>query len=91
MVNLIAGEQVVPELVQHDFTAENVVARVREILPQGPTRECMLHGLIRVKIKLNPPRNEAAGEVPQSPADRAAKIILDFLRDGSGEKAAAKS
>jgi lipid-A-disaccharide synthase len=91
MVNLIAGEQVVPELVQHGFTAENVVARVREILPQGPTRECMLHGLTRVKIKLNPPRNEAAGEVPQSPADRAAKIILDFLRDGSGEKAAAKS
>ena len=91
MVNLIAGEQVVPELVQHEFTAANVVARLKEILPEGPARECMLDGLARVKIKLNPPRNEAAGEVPQSPADRAAKIILDFLRDGSGEKAAAKS
>jgi lipid-A-disaccharide synthase len=91
MVNLIAGEQVVPELVQHEFTAPNVVAQLKEILPEGPTREGMLEGLTRVKIKLNPPRNEAAGEVPQSPADRAAKIILDFLRDGSGEKAAAKS
>jgi lipid-A-disaccharide synthase len=91
MVNLIAGEQVVPELVQHEFTATNVVAQLKEILPEGPARECMLDGLTRVKIKLNPPRNEAAGEVPQSPADRAAKIILDFLRDGSGEKAAAKS
>ncbi len=30
MVNLIAGEQVVPELVQHDFTATNVVARLQE-------------------------------------------------------------
>jgi lipid-A-disaccharide synthase len=91
MVNLIAGEQVVPELVQHEFTATNVAAQLKEILPEGPTRECMLDGLTRVKIKLNPPRNEAAGEVPQSPADRAAKIILDFLGDGSGEKAAAKS
>ena len=25
MVNLIAGEEVVPELVQHDFTAQNIV------------------------------------------------------------------
>ena len=91
MVNLIAGEQIVPELVQHEFTATNVVAQLNEILPEGPTRECMLDGLTRVKIKLNPPRNEAAGEVRQSPADRAAKIILDFLRDGSGQKAAAKS
>jgi lipid-A-disaccharide synthase len=91
MVNLIAGEQVVPELVQHEFTATNVVAQLKEILPEGPTRECMRDGLTRVKIKLNPPRNETAGEVPQSPADRAAKIILDFLGDGSGEKAAAES
>ena len=91
MVNLIAGEQVVPELVQHEFTATNVVAQLKEILPEGPTRECMRDGLTRVKIKLNPGRNDAAGEVPQSPADRAAKIILDFLGDGSGQKGAAKS
>jgi lipid-A-disaccharide synthase len=91
MVNLIAGKQVVPELVQHEFTATNVVARLKEILPEGPTRERMLDGLTGVKIKLNPPRNEAAGEVPQSPADRAAKIILDFLGHGSGEQAAAKT
>ena len=91
MVNLIAGEQIVPELVQHEFTATNVVARLKEILPEGPTRERMLDGPTGVKIKLNPPRNEAAGEVPQSPADRAAKIVLDFLGDGSGEKAATKS
>ena len=91
MVNLIAGEQVVPELVQHEFTATNVVAQVKEILPEGRRRERMLDGLTRVKIKLNPGRNEAAGEVPQSPADRAAKIILDFLGDGSGQKGAAKS
>ena len=36
MVNLIAGEEVVPELVQHDFTAQNVVALLQEILPDEP-------------------------------------------------------
>ena len=52
MVNLIAGEEVVPELVQHDFTASNVVARLKEILPDGPARERMLEGLARVKARL---------------------------------------
>ena len=35
MVNLIAEEEVVPELVQHDFTPQNVVAQLNEILPDG--------------------------------------------------------
>ena len=42
MVNLIAGEEVVPELVQQDFTAENVVTRLNEILVDGPARNKML-------------------------------------------------
>ncbi len=57
MVNLIAGEEVVPELVQHDFTAQNVVARLREILPDGPARDRMLEGLSRGKSQLlRPPK-----------------------------------
>ena len=39
MVNLIAGEEVVPELVQQDFTADKVVARLNEIIADGPARE----------------------------------------------------
>ena len=46
---LIAGEQVVPELVQHDFTAANVVARLQEILLDGPSRSRMLDGLGKVR------------------------------------------
>ena len=38
MVNLIAGEEVVPELVQHKFTAENVVAEMNKIIPDGEAR-----------------------------------------------------
>ena len=79
MVNLIAGEQVVPELVQHDFTGQNVVARLREILPDGTVRDRMLEGLTQVKALLRPPPSAVAGSA-QHPADRAAEIILTLLR-----------
>jgi lipid-A-disaccharide synthase len=77
MVNLIAGEQVVPELVQHDFTAENVVARLKEILPDGPSRNHMLEGLARVKVRLRAP--QAGSGARQRPADRAAGIVLSLM------------
>ena len=74
MVNLIAEEEVVPELVQLDFTAEKVVARLRQIIPDGPSRDRMLEGLAKVKARLRAPA--AAPGAPQHPADRAAEIIL---------------
>jgi lipid-A-disaccharide synthase len=61
MVNLIAGEQVVPELVQHDFTAANVVARLQEILPDGPSRSRMLDDLVKVKARLRAPESAVEG------------------------------
>ena len=81
MVNLIAGQEVVPELVQHDFTAENVVAQIKEILPDGLTRDRMLQGLTQVKARLLPAQRAAAGPV-QHPADRAAEIILTLASPG---------
>jgi lipid-A-disaccharide synthase len=75
MVNLIAGEEVVPELLQHDFTAANVVAQLQEIIPDGAPRDRMLAGFDRVKAKLRGTERAA-----QTPADRAAEIILDLLR-----------
>jgi lipid-A-disaccharide synthase len=76
MVNLIAEEEIVPELVQHDFTAAKVVAGLTEILPDGPARARMLEGLARVKARLRAPA--ARGEVAQHPADRAAEIIMNM-------------
>jgi lipid-A-disaccharide synthase len=73
MVNLIAGEKIVPELVQDDFTAANVVTQLREILPDGPARERMLEGLVQVKAKLR------IGGSGVAPADRAAEMILDMV------------
>ena len=73
MVNLIAGEEVVPELVQHDFTPENVVTRLKEIIPDGPPREKMLTGLKRVKGLLR-----GQGGSGLRPADRAAQATLQL-------------
>jgi lipid-A-disaccharide synthase len=77
MVNLIAGEEVVPELVQHDFTAENVVARVKEIIPEGAARARMLAGLAKIKDKLRG-TSEASGK---KAADRAAELILRLAEE----------
>jgi lipid-A-disaccharide synthase len=77
MVNLIAGEEVVPELVQRDFTAENVVARVKEIIPDGAPRARMLAGLAKVKEKLRGTSDASA----QQAADRAAELIVRLAQE----------
>jgi len=75
MVNLIAGGQVVPELVQRDFTAKKVVAELRKVIADGPDRQAMLAGLQRVRSLL---RGTSRSE--QSAADRASEAILGLLR-----------
>ena len=77
MVNLIAGEEIVPELVQQDFTAKNIVTRLNEIVPDGPARDRMLEGLARVKERLRAPKADSGA--PQHPADRAALAILSLV------------
>jgi lipid-A-disaccharide synthase len=73
MVNLIAGRQIVPELIQSEFTAENVSARLREILPDGAAREKMVAGLAQVRARLK------SGSDARSAADRAADAVLRTL------------
>ena len=75
MVNLIAGEEVVPELVQADFTPENVISRLEPLLAETPQRIHMLQGLERVRNRL---RADAAGHT-QSAAERAAEAVLAAL------------
>jgi lipid-A-disaccharide synthase len=74
MVNLIAGEEVVPELVQQDFTAENVVARLSQIISDGSARQKMIAGLAGVRARLRGPT-----EAEPRPVDRAAKAVLALL------------
>jgi lipid-A-disaccharide synthase len=82
MVNLIAEKEIVPELVQHDFTAENIVSRIKEILPDGPARDRMIEGLSSVRARLRVP---ASASNAQHPADRAAEIIYRLLDSRSAK------
>jgi len=69
MVNLIAGRDVVPELVQRDFTAEKVAAELRSIIPDGEPRSAMLAGLADVQRRLHPESGSTA-------AERAVEVLL---------------
>src|SRR5205814_7810272 len=74
MANLIAGEEVVPELVQDRFTAENVVNELQKIVPDGAARRTMIEKLAEVKIRL-------CGEQQDHlhPAERAAEAAWALL------------
>jgi lipid-A-disaccharide synthase len=69
MVNLIAGRRVVPELIQHDFTANAVAREVRYLLESAEARDEMKRGLAEVRAKLG-----SAGAI-----ERAADIFARML------------
>ena len=73
MVNLIAEKEIVPELVQSKFTADNIVAELGKIIPDGEPRGTMLQGLASVRTKLRKPEGDG------HPAERAAEVILGML------------
>ncbi len=70
MPNLIAGEQVVPELLQNDFTPEDVSRHLVAMVDDSHAREKTLAGLARVRSAL------AARSDGQTAVERAAEAIL---------------
>ena len=74
MVNLIAEEEVVPELVQHRFTAENIVTEMKKIIPDGEPRMRMIERLAGVKVRLK------LGDSGAHPSEMAAEIILKEIK-----------
>jgi lipid-A-disaccharide synthase len=75
MVNLIAEEEVVPELVQHKFTVENIVAEMNKIIPDGEPRRRMIERLGAVKARLE------LGNGGAHPSEMAAEIILKEIKE----------
>jgi lipid-A-disaccharide synthase len=69
MVNVIAGRQVAPELIQENLTVANVAAEVRKLLDDPTGRAKMIAGLGEVRSKLGP-----AGAI-----ERAADAIAAML------------
>lgn len=71
MVNVLAGKEVVPELIQDAFTPERVVDETQRLLGSAEARAVMCRELANVREKLGPP-----GAI-----DRAADIIAEMLRN----------
>lgn len=76
MPNLIAGKKIVPELIQKDFTAENVARELSAIIPDGPERRQMQAALKMVQQRLHETQDT------EPPALRAARETLSALQAG---------
>jgi lipid-A-disaccharide synthase len=70
MVNVLAGKEIVPELIQDAFTPDNVVRETERLLGSAEAREEMRRELGRVREKLGPP-----GAI-----ERAADIIAEMIQ-----------
>jgi lipid-A-disaccharide synthase len=95
MVNLIAGDRIVPELIQDDFTPANIVRTLQPLLEETGYRFQMAEELRSVRIALHwestaaqmsaanmihTPEEILSRPVPERTAiDRAAAWALDFL------------
>jgi lipid-A-disaccharide synthase len=77
MANLIAGKRIVPELIQNDFTAANIVQHLEPLLPDGAPRQSMMQELQRVRGLLS--TGPAGKGEAQGAIDRVAAIALSFL------------
>jgi lipid-A-disaccharide synthase len=55
MPNIIAGEPIVPELIQDDVTAERIAGHALRIARDGPARDAVLEGYARVRERLGAP------------------------------------
>ncbi|MGC2108182.1 MAG: lipid-A-disaccharide synthase [Candidatus Korobacteraceae bacterium] len=78
MVNLIAGQDVVPELVQSEFTAQRVCSELRRIVPEGGARGAMISSFREVRRRLEP--NEGNGGTA---SERAARAVLSVVEQGA--------
>ena len=82
MANLIAGKRVVPELIQNDFSAANIIQQVELLLPDGPVRESMIKDLGAIREALNA-HWDNKGRKGSGAIDRAAAITIGEISAGS--------
>ncbi|HEY1209354.1 MAG TPA: lipid-A-disaccharide synthase [Terracidiphilus sp.] len=90
MANLIAGKRVVPELIQSDFTPENIVHEIEPLLHDGPPRQSMMEELAQIRelltrglLKTSPAGGASvaggAGETGNA-IDCVASVALDLMK-----------
>jgi lipid-A-disaccharide synthase len=82
MANLIAGRRVVPELIQHDFTAANIVQHLGPLLPDGAPRQSMMEGLRFIRDALSRDaltRSPGADTAHPGAIERVAAVTIEEL------------
>ncbi|GGA59623.1 lipid-A-disaccharide synthase [Edaphobacter acidisoli] len=72
MVNLIAGRPIIPEFLQHQFTAANLAASLKPLLEDTPERARMIADLTEVRTRLIP-------DTTHTPIQRVADAIESLL------------
>jgi lipid-A-disaccharide synthase len=72
MVNILAKKEIVPELMQHDFSAANVAARVEYLLEHPEAREAMIQGFRALRLRLGP------GGALERAADAVVRLLQSF-------------
>ncbi|WP_457797504.1 lipid-A-disaccharide synthase [Methylocystis sp. S23] len=72
--NLVIGENAVPEFLQEEATPHALAGALAPLLTGGPAREAQRAALARVRERLT--------EAGSNPSARAAKIVLEYVRDG---------
>jgi len=75
LVNIIAGKEVVPELIQHEATAKNIMEQSRKILYDERYRESMLSSFRKIRELFS----------GKQPSRRVAEIIGDMAGWGYGK------
>ncbi|MBC8174854.1 MAG: lipid-A-disaccharide synthase [Candidatus Marinimicrobia bacterium] len=75
MTNLIAGNNIYPELLQKEATTDNIVERIKPMITNRSVRIDIIKELISVRKQLGPP-----GAI-----SRAAEKIIDSLNSNTGQ------
>ncbi|MGA8898363.1 lipid-A-disaccharide synthase [Bradyrhizobium sp.] len=76
LANLVIGENVVPEFLQENCTADNLAGALREVLSDSPMRQRQIEAFARIDGIMS------TGNQP--PSVRAADIVLAMLRKSRG-------
>jgi len=72
LANLVIGENVIPEFIQEDCTAEKLMPALCEVLADTPLRERQRVAFARLDTIMS------TGE--RTPSERAADVVLGMLR-----------
>jgi lipid-A-disaccharide synthase len=80
MVNLVAEREVVPELIQNDFSATNVAMHLRSLLHDENRRQRMIADLASVANKLG----RTSGS-HQTTIERVAGITMQLIQQSQND------